>query len=247
MTTLADHVRGIPGFNDLGHTDKIRYFAWFVHEVDGKAFFEQADITTCFKELGMERPSSLGPFMNSLISRKPPELLRSRKGYQLEHRARERLAATYGSRLVTVEVHKLLADLPAKVTNPVERAFLEETLLCFKVGAFRAAVVMCWNLTYEHLCDYVLTSKLIEFNTQFRIALPKAGQIVARDDFADLKEVRVLEVCRGAGITSPSVHRILDEKLARRNAAAHPSGVTITQVSAEEMIVDLVTNVVLKY
>lgn len=247
MTTLADHVRGISEFNDLGWTDKIRFFAWYVQDVEGKEFFEQADITACFKTLGMERPSSLGPYMSSLTSKSPPDLMRTRKGYHLEHRARQRLADAYGSRPATIEVHKLLADLPAKLTNPVEKVFLEETLLCFQVGAFRAAVVMCWNLTYEHLCDYVLASKLTDFNAQIRIALPRAGQIAGRDDFADLKESQVLEVCRGAGITSPSVHRLLGEKLARRNAAAHPSGVVITQVSAEEMIIDLVTNVVLKY
>jgi hypothetical protein len=247
VTTLAEHVRGIPGFNDLGYTDKIRYFAWYVHNMAAKEFFEQADITACFKILGMERPNSLGPYINSLASRTPPELLRSRKGYQLEHRARQRLADLYGARPATIEVHKLLAELPPKLTNPVEKTFLEETLLCFRVGAFRAAVVMCWNLAYEHLCDYVLASKLTEFNAQLRIAFPRASQITGRDDFADLKESQVLEVCRGAGITAPSVHRLLGEKLARRNAAAHPSGVMITQLSAEEMINDLVINVVLKY
>jgi hypothetical protein len=247
VTTLAEHVRGIPEFNQLGYTDKIRYFAWYVHDMEGREFFEQADITACFKTLGMERPNSLGPYMSGLASRTPPELLRSRKGYQLEHRARQRLADLYGARPTTVEIHKLLAELPPKLNNPVEKAFLEETLVCFTVGAFRAAVVMCWNLVYEHLCDYVLASKLTEFNAQLRIAFPRASRITGRDDFAELKESQMLEVCRGAGITAPSVNRLLCEKLARRNAAAHPSGVVITQLSAEEMINDLVVNVVLKY
>lgn len=247
MIALTDHVRRVDRFNDLNYTDKIRFFAWYVQDVEGKEFFEQADITACFKTLGMERPSSLGPFMASLSTRTPPEFLRSRKGYQLEHRARQRLSDAYSARPATVDVHKLLADLPKKLSNPVEKAFLEETLLCFKVGAFRAAVVMCWNLAYEHLCDYVLASKLTEFNAQLRLAFPRAGQIAVRDDFSDLKEAHVLQVCRGAGITAPSVHKLLDEKLSRRNAAAHPSGVVLTQVSAEEMIVDLVTNLMLKY
>ncbi|HVV82091.1 MAG TPA: hypothetical protein VHE35_03385 [Kofleriaceae bacterium] len=247
MTTLDDYVRRIPGFTDLGHTDKIRFFAWYVHDVEGKEFFEQADITACFKKLGMERPGSLGSYMASLASRTPPEVLRGRKGYQLEHRARQRLSDSYSARPATVEVHKVLGELPMKLSNPVEQAFLEETLLCFKVGAFRAAVVMCWNLTYEHMCDYVLASRLADFNTKLRLAFPRARPIAGRDDFAELKESQMLEVCRGAGITTPSVNRLLGEKLARRNAAAHPSGVVVTQVSAEEMILDLVTNVVLKY
>jgi hypothetical protein len=247
VTGLSDRVRNVTGFDGLGYTDKIRFFAWFLQDVVGKEHFEQSDITDCFKALNLERPSSLGPFMKNLSSGTPPQLLRSRKGYQLEHRARHRLADAYGARPATVEVHKLLAELPGKLTNPIEAAFLEETLLCFRVGAFRAAVVMCWNLTYEHVCDYVLAAKLVEFNAQLRTAFPRAAVVVGRDDFADLKESQVLEVCRGAGITAPSVHRLLGEKLARRNAAAHPSGVVITQLSAEEMITDLITNVVLKY
>jgi hypothetical protein len=45
--------------------------------------------------------------------------------------------------------------------------------------------------------------------------------------------------------TNPGV-KILDEKLGKRNSAAHPSGVKIGHLQADAFIDDLVRNVVLK-
>jgi hypothetical protein len=70
--------------------------------------------------------------------------------------------------------------------------------------------------------------------------------VVAREDFYDLLESRVLEICRAAGITDKNVHGILDEKLKTRNRAAHASGSTFEQPQAENYILELVNNAVLK-
>jgi hypothetical protein len=56
----------------------------------------------------------------------------------------------------------------------------------------------------------------------------------------------VLQVAKSANIISGSVHKILKEKLDRRNIAAHPSNVTVSKLTAEDVILDLVQNVVLK-
>jgi hypothetical protein len=67
------------------------------------------------------------------------------------------------------------------------------------------------------------------------------------DDFGDmLKESEVIRIAKSATIISNDVAKILDEKLGRRNSAAHPSGVRIEQLQAEDFIDDLVKNVVLK-
>ena len=109
---------------------------------------------------------------------------------------------------------------------------------------------MCWNLAFDHLCEFVLKdpSRVIDFNTQLPKSFPKAGiQAVSdRDHFTELKESEVLQVCKSAGIISGSIHKILKEKLDRRNIAAHPSGAVTSQPTAEEFIKDLVENVVLK-
>src|ERR1017187_5751256 len=138
------------------------------------------------------------------------------------------------------------------VPDLAERTFLDEALNCFEVGAFRAAVVMTWNLAYHHLCDYILKNRLADFNLRWPAVFQghhsKGSKfITTMDDFGDmLKESEVIRIAKSATIISNDVAKILDEKLGRRNSAAHPSGVRIEQLQAEDFIDDLVKNVVLK-
>jgi hypothetical protein len=120
------------------------------------------------------------------------------------------------------------------------------------VGAFQAAIVMTWNLTFWHLCTFVLKHHLAAFNTRYPVSLPnkhvkaKVQTIAKYEDFLlELKESEVLTICRDAKIIDPNIYKILDAKLDRRNSAAHPS-VKIDQLQAEEYVDDLVKNVVLK-
>jgi hypothetical protein len=111
---------------------------------------------------------------------------------------------------------------------------------------------MAWNLAYHHLCDYVLKSRLADFNTRWPISRPgdhKKGNrsIASMDDInGELKESVFIEVCRDAGIITKDVWKILDQKLGKRNSAAHPSSVNIGELQAEEFIDDIVKNVILK-
>jgi hypothetical protein len=165
----------------------------------------------------------------------------------LETRIRDPLEAKYGVRAATIQVDKLLSDLPTKIPNLAERDFLKEALICFRNKAFRAAIVMTWNLAYDHLCEYVLQRKLSEFNVQLPRSFARAdiSCITKKEDFSELKEFQVLQVCRSANITSKDVHKVLKEKLDRRNTYAHPSTLTLAPQTAEEYIIDLVGNVVL--
>jgi hypothetical protein len=165
----------------------------------------------------------------------------------LERRVVSEHESRYGQRASTTHVHKLLAELPSQVPDLAERAYLDETLICFQHQAFRAAVVMSWNLTFDHLCHFILRKHLSAFNTQLPRRFPKETlSITKRDDFNELKESQVLEVCRSARLVPDGLSKILKEKLDRRNMAAHPSGVPINNITAEEIIRDLIENVVLR-
>jgi len=244
---LEGIVSQIPGFAGWRHADKIKFFAWFIHSQRGRDRFSPADIRACYDSLSLERPSDVSPFLTSMLKRRPKEVLKDARGYALETRIREPLETRYGQRAATIQVDKLLSDLPTKVPNIAERDFLKETLICFRHKALRAAIVMTWNLAYDHLCEYVLNKKLAEFNTQLPKTYPKAdiSVIATKEDFSELKESQVLQVCRSANITSKDVHKVLKEKLDRRNTYAHPSTITLAPQTAEEYIIELVNNVVL--
>jgi hypothetical protein len=111
---------------------------------------------------------------------------------------------------------------------------------------------MTWNLTFFHLCHYVLKHKLAEFNAEYpnRFAgihkKAKAQKIQTYADFSsDLKESEVIEICRSANIITKEQFNTLDRQITRRNSAAHPSTTVITYPQAEEFIHDLIANIVL--
>jgi hypothetical protein len=245
---LSDYARTIDGFDTWSHAEKIRFFAWFLHSKSGMTDFASSDIKACFAELSVGTPSSISAFLGEMAA--AGSVLRSKTSggtrFRLERATRARLESSFGEREASILVTKLLTDLPPKISSQAERQFLEETLLCFRAGAYRAALVMAWNLAYDHLCSWILASHLVAFNSAIPRRYPKNGkQVSKRDDLTDFKEIEVIEIANTAGLTANS-HKVLDEKLKKRNMAAHPSGLVISQLQAEEAIHDLVTNVVLK-
>lgn len=250
--TLADVVAGVPDFSKGSHADKIRFFAWFLHIHGKRERFHSGDIRKCYGELHMGQPSNIGSFLTQMEKKKPKELLRDSSGFYIEYSLQEKMNAKYGQRDITIQVTKMLIDLPAQVPDVAEREFLDEALICYRHGAFRAAIVMTWNLAFDHLLSFILKHHLTAFNTQWPISFPKlhrkvcTSAIVGRGDFSELKESEILTICKSAGIVTPELYKILSEKLGKRNTAAHPSPVTVSQIQAEGVIDDLVNNVVLK-
>jgi hypothetical protein len=252
MADLDDLVGRVPEFSKWSHAEKIKFLTWFLHTYRDKERVTGTEIGHCYDSLHEERPSAISPFLTAMEKKNPKEAIRDSAGYRLVKGVRDQFDAKYGQRGTTVKVEKLLADLPGKIPDRAESDFLSEALICFHNGAFRAAIVMTWNLTFFHLCTYVLNRKLADFNTEYpkRFAglhrKAKAPTIVNYEDFAsDLKESEVVEICRSANIITKEQFNALDRQIGRRNSAAHPSTTVITVLQAEEFIHDLVTNVVL--
>jgi hypothetical protein len=202
--------------------------------------------------MGLEKPSNVNPYIQTLEKKKPKEVLRDSRGFYLPKHIKDDLHQRYGQREITVQVTKLLAELPLHVPDLAERTFLDEALVCFKHEAFRAAIVMTWNLAYHHLGDFVLKNKLAEFNHRWPVNYPGmhkngAKQIAKMEDFADeLKESEMIAICASARIITGDMQKALNAGLNKRNAAAHPSSAVISQVQTEAHIDDLVNNFVLK-
>ncbi len=252
MTDLEELVSRIPEYSNWNHAEKIKFFAWFLHTHENKERVTGTEIGRCYDALHEERPTAIQPFLTAMEKKNPKDAIRDTAGFRLVKGVREQFDAKYGQRGTTVKVEKLLADLPGKIPDQAERDFLSEALTCFQNKAFRAAIVMTWNLTFFHLCHYVLKHKLADFNAEYpkRYAgihkKAKAPTIATYNDFAsDLKESEVVEICRSANIITKEQFNALDRQIGRRNSAAHPSTTVITVLQAEEFIHDLVTNVVL--
>lgn len=245
---LADFVDQVPQFDRLSPREKIALFAWFLHTHKDRSVVTNDSIRSCYRQLHLT-PPDVSVYMPRMADAKPPELLKERGGYKLSRTTRSALDAKYGVHHTVVQVSKLLSDLTGKVADDAERNFLGEALSCYRVGAYRACVVMTWNLAFDHLVRWVMSDpqRLADFNVAIPKRYPKKPPLAisSQEHFEELKESEVIEVVQTAGITSKNIVEILREKLKRRNMAAHPSQITVSQSQADDTVTDLVNNVVL--
>lgn len=246
---VAEFVSSIPGFSSKNHPEKIKAFGWFLRTHVGQDRFGALDIRRCYEDTHLDQPANTNRFLESLAEKKPPELLKDARGYRLAQAVREKLDRELGKAEAVVVVEKMLTDLPGKIADQGERLFLSETLVCYRHGAFRAAIVMVWNLAYDHLTRWVLadTQRLADFNAGIAKRNPKKShvKIVKREDFEELKEDETVDIVGGLAGISGGVKKLLKEKLGRRNTYAHPSTLKVERAQVDDMITDLVNNVVL--
>jgi hypothetical protein len=189
-------------------------------------------------------------YLPQMANKREPDLIRHKGGYRLEGRLRRTLDAKFGQEASVVVITKMLADLPDKLGTVEEREFLTEALKCYRVAAYRSAIVMTWNLAFDHLLRWIVqdAGRLVSFNQAIGTKYPKrSGFQVSQqiETFEEFTEAETIELCRTGRLISKNIIEILREKLKRRNAAAHPSQVVITQMQADDVISDLVNNVIL--
>jgi hypothetical protein len=245
---LQELVDQVAGFDTLATKEKIKLFAWWLHTHGGKELFGPSDIRWCYTTLHIDEPPALATAVSRRADAK--DLIEERGKYKLARSVRSELDKLYGVHHSVVAVSKILTDLPAKVPTIEARAFLQEALKCYRFEAYRACIVMTWNLAYTHLVDYILADakRLADFNAAITKKYPKKTNLVIAkyEDFTEeLSERETVEVANVADTFDSVVFRILKKELDRRNIAAHPSNVVIGQHQADDMISELVNNVVL--
>jgi hypothetical protein len=246
---IEEFAQIVPGLAGKSHVDKLQHFAWFLVTYDARDRFWAADMRRCYDQLHYAAPVNISAMLQKMAAKKRPDLLKDARGYRLEGRIRELLDGRFSGGTQNAAVEAMLQSLPGKISNEAERLFLSEALTCFRNKAFRATIVMTWNLAYDHLLNWVLAKHMAAFNGAIAKRYPKRAGVTVRnkDDFMDeFKESEVIELCGTAGILSDNMKKILHEELAKRNMAAHPSLVVITVYQAQDAISDLVNNVVLK-
>jgi len=162
---LKEFVAIVPGFAALSHPDKILHFGWFLHQHKQEPTFSQADIRSCYNEQHIH-PPNLSETFTRLLARKPKVLLEEKGAYKLEHSMRQKLNEKYGEHETTIAVSALLRELPGKIADEAQRIFLKEAITCYHHKAFRAAIVMAWNLTYDHMARWIIADagRLATFN-----------------------------------------------------------------------------------
>lgn len=108
------------------------------------------------------------------------------------------------------------------------REYLDEALSCYEGGQYRAAVLMVWAATIQHL--YIATEKrsggvkAIEAANQSRFGTSKGYKEIRKvDDLLYLKEDAFLQLAEDAGMYNRNARKMLGERLDLRNRCAHPT------------------------
>ena len=247
MSGAGEFAESISGFYKKTAVDQLLLLGWFLESVEGKSPFTVASMRSALEQANVDLPN-VKQYMDRQTSKKPPQLVKAGAGYRLSASVKRSMDTKIGGNPSVVAVSKLLSDLPSKVPSTAERDFLKEALNCYKVKAYRAAIVMVWNLAYDHLMEWLLDdqTRLDKFNAAIQKRFPKKqATISVRDDFEEFKESEIIAVCRTARLLGKNLVEILESKLKRRNTVAHPSTIVVTQAQADDAITDLVNNVVL--
>lgn len=248
---IQDFYRRIEGLIEK-EADVPDFFAYYLTDELGEPSATVARVRDCYAEADLAAPSWLASHFSNGLKSKPKRFIKANGGYRLEARRKAAIVGLLGDDQPDVQTSAALNRLESQIPAGPKRDFLHETIKCFNAGANRAAIVMCWNLAAHHLQDYILADigrhaafdAVLAKNTDKRV---KITAITKRDDFTEMSEVKFLEFCREAKIITSSIFNKLKGRLDERNAAAHPSGVTIKPKAAEVYIEDLVDNVLLKY
>jgi hypothetical protein len=245
---LAEFVAVVPGFNAMAPRVKIIHFAWYLHVCRGLETFKPPDIRKCFDQLHMDAGQNIARDLVRMAEVRPRQVVPSGQGYKLERSLLVQLDSKYGQHPTSAAVRKELSELATVVPDLAERAFLAEAMACYKVKAYRATVVMVWNLAYDHLIRWIVADqkRVANLNAALARRFQKKPPVIGTvQDFEDLKEFDVIDVCGTANLLGSNTIRILKDKLVKRNIAAHPNSQMVGLPQVDDAISDLVHNVVL--
>jgi len=248
LATLEEFLAPLPVIQALGPSNQILLVAYFLRAT-GHTEFTTSELRATFQGGRLPPPDALDLRVRQLTTGPRARLMRLRHGhYSLSIYGVREVQGYLTEKQGIGAAFQILEDLIGRVSEDAQRRFIAEALVCLKFGARRAAVVMTWLLTVDHLYEFILRHKLADFNAALVAMLgANALQIATKDDFGELKEVQFIKAARTAKLITNDVRKILDEKLGIRNTCAHPSTVEIHDTKVVNFVEDLVDNVILKY
>lgn len=249
---LEEFLKSIEGFYDLNSSDQIAYLVYFLTKIEDNDGVQPIQVKRSFEHLHLVPYSNIPKYLSEKSQGTASKrlFLKRKDKYFLVRNELERIEKQLNGSTPIIEITSKITNLASLIIDNDENDFFQELAKCFSIKAYRASIIMSWNLALDHLYEYILKHKLAEFNTALAANTDRRvriSTISVKDDFAEIPENKFIEFCRSSRIISNDVRKILDVKLGIRNSAAHPSNIKILESKALDFIDDLTTNVVLKY
>ncbi len=183
--------------------------------------------------------------VSSLLARSKGLAVRAANGWELTSAGIQYVEKLSGP-LSGTPVPKIAASLRAhlsRLANPDTSQFVAEAIACYEAKLYRAAVVLSWVGAIAVLYDYVVSKKLLDFNTEALRRNPKWKPAKTTDDLARMKEHDFLDIIEAISVLGKSVKQELDGCLKLRNGCGHPNSLKIAEHRVAGQIESLILNV----
>ena len=132
-----------------------------------------------------------------------------------------------------------LNKLIDRITDPVVKGFITESVTCLKVGALKAAIVFLWAGAVRTLQDKVIARGVTQVNGAIQVHDNKARQVKKVDDFQYIKDKVFLLAAEGVGVLDKAERTTLGEALDLRNKCGHPTKYNPGPAKAASFIEDV--------
>lgn len=128
------------------------------------------------------------------------------------------------------------------------QGYLQEAVDCYEGGLYRAAILMVWAATVQHMYGVVqghqggvaaFQAANLKRNSKSR----NYREVRKVDDLLYLGEAAFLVLAEDAGMINRNARKVLGERLDTRNLCGHPTGYTVGREEAVVYIESLVLNV----
>jgi hypothetical protein len=123
---------------------------------------------------------------------------------------------------IDVDVATLTA-LASTVTDQNAQAFITEAVTCLQFGARRAAVVFLWSGAVTVMRQRAWKAGSAAVNASLSSHDSKARTVAKLDDFAYVKDARLLELMFDLGEIDKTEKAMLGQALELRNGCGHPT------------------------
>jgi hypothetical protein len=227
-------------------TDNILAVCYYAEFVEGRTDFGAADVDALLSAGKVPQPQNLSRDLRSLLDKRCLNQVKGTSGTTIRYTVTNQGADEITNRMEFVglviakpteraeiikEVSDSLHALLQKIPHAEERDYIEESISCLSVlnNAMRAAVVLAWEGVIHNLrrkIDQRGPAGYTEFTNYLQAANANAKSVHCLNDFEDVKDVRMLDICKKMDIIKgKSVKAQLDQWLTFRNGCGHPSNV----------------------
>lgn len=242
---IKSFVKQIQDFYDYPHPDKILMFGYYLQNKETYDCFTGKDILKCYSVTSTPKPKNITDSLNKLSEAN--RIIKENDCYVVAGLEVQNLEENILGGKPLISIKDELKELPSKMPEPEQSEYVEDILGCLQVKAWRAAIVMTWILTLDHLQRYVLANKKDEFNSILQSNhIYRNTTVNEIRDFENIKDSDFIVVLRTCGIIGSSQLKKLKNRLDDRNAYAHPTDLKLTDTMAISFIEDLIHNIILK-